>query len=77
MFKKKKYRIGKKQKRAILEVETGHEYMVFDQGKTEHVETFCKWLNGDYQLNLIQKLFGKHYLSLFIIIGIIIYWITK
>lgn len=43
---RKKYRVGKKQKRAILEIETGHEYLVFPEGaRTDHVEIFCKWLN--------------------------------
>lgn len=41
-----KYRLGKKQKRAILEVATGHEYLVFPQSKTEHVAEFLEWLNA-------------------------------
>lgn len=45
----KKYRLGKRQKRAILEVATGHEYLVFPQSKTEHVAEFLEWLNGREQ----------------------------
>lgn len=41
-----KYRLGKKQKRAILEVATGREYLVFPQSNTEHVAEFLKWLNA-------------------------------
>lgn len=43
-----KYRLGKKQKRAILEVATGHEYLVFPHGKTENVAEFLEWLNLKY-----------------------------
>lgn len=44
-----KYRLGKKQKRAILEVATGREYLVFPQGKTEHVAEFLDFLNAREQ----------------------------
>jgi len=44
-----KYRLGKKQKRAILYTETGHEYLVFPHGKTEHVSEFLEWLNNREQ----------------------------
>jgi len=40
-----KYRLGKKNKRAILEVETGHEYLVFPQSKTERIQEFLYFLN--------------------------------
>lgn len=40
-----KYRVGKKQGRAILEVETGKEYLVFPQGKEDLALYFCDWLN--------------------------------
>lgn len=41
-----KYRLGKRNKRAIIEVETGHEYLVFHGGKTEHIEEFKNFLNN-------------------------------
>jgi hypothetical protein len=40
-----KYRVGKKQGRAILEVETGKEYLIFPQGKEDLALYFCDWLN--------------------------------
>lgn len=40
-----KYRVGKKQGRAILEVETGKEYLLFPQGKEDLALYFCDWLN--------------------------------
>lgn len=40
-----KYRVGKKQGRAILEVETGKEYLTFPQGKENLALYFCDWLN--------------------------------
>jgi hypothetical protein len=44
-----RYRIGKKQKRAILETATGREYLVFPQSNTEHVALFLEWLNNHEQ----------------------------
>jgi hypothetical protein len=44
-----KYRLGKKQKRAILETATGREYLVFPQSNTEHVAAFLEWLNNHEQ----------------------------
>jgi hypothetical protein len=44
-----RYKIGKKQKRAILETSTGREYLVFPQSNTEHVEVFLEWLNNHEQ----------------------------
>jgi len=41
-----KYRVGRKQKRAILEVETGREYLIFPSGKEEDVKLYCDFLNG-------------------------------
>ncbi len=41
-----KYRVGRKQKRAILETATGLEYLVFPKGKEEAAEKFCNWLNS-------------------------------
>ena len=38
-----KYRVGKKQGRAILEVETGKEYLIFPQGKEDLALYFCDW----------------------------------
>lgn len=43
-----KYRVGKKQGRAILEVETGKEYLVFPQGKEDLALYFCDWLNTSF-----------------------------
>ena len=40
-----KYRVGKKQGRAILEVETGKEYLIFPTGKEDLAKCFCEWLN--------------------------------
>lgn len=42
---KNKYRVGKKQGRAILEVETGREYLVLPSGKEDLAKHFCDWLN--------------------------------
>lgn len=50
-----KYRLGKKQKRAILEVETGREYLVFPDGKTEHVEEFLNFLNNKTKMENKEK----------------------
>lgn len=43
---KPKYRIGKKQGRAILEVETGHEYLIFPKGKEKEAKEYCNFLNS-------------------------------
>lgn len=41
-----KYRLGKKQSRAILDVETGHEYLVFPEGSgDQNVKDYMDWLN--------------------------------
>lgn len=43
-----KYRLGKRTKRAIIESETGHEYVVFPEGKEEQAAKFLEFLNGGY-----------------------------
>lgn len=41
-----KYRLGKKQSIAILDVETGHEYLVFPEGSgSQNVKEYMDWLN--------------------------------
>lgn len=41
-----KYRLGKKQSRAILDVETGHEYLVFPEGtNVQNVKDYMDWIN--------------------------------
>jgi hypothetical protein len=40
------YRLGKKQKRAILTVD-GHEVVVFEKGKEKLAEKVCNLLNAD------------------------------
>jgi len=42
-----KYRVGKKQGRAILEIATGHEYLIFPEGKEEAAQNYCAFLNGE------------------------------
>ncbi len=44
--RKKKYRVGKKQKRAILEVATGHEFLIFPVGKEKECVEYCEFLNN-------------------------------
>lgn len=42
-----KYRVGKRTGRAILEVATGHEFLVFPvQAKEERVKEYCDYLNS-------------------------------
>lgn len=41
-----KYRIGRRSKRAILEIETGHEFLVFPQGKEKEAKEYCEYLNN-------------------------------
>lgn len=45
-----KYRLGKKQKRAIL-TEDGHTVVVFDKGKEDMAERVCKLLNEGQENN--------------------------
>lgn len=40
-----KYRLGAKQKRAILEVATGHEFLTFPPGKEAEAAKFLNYLN--------------------------------
>jgi hypothetical protein len=40
-----KYRVGRSSGRAILEVETGHEYLIFPVGSNEAVQDYCNYLN--------------------------------
>lgn len=49
---KPKYRVGKKNKVAILVVETGEEYLIFPHAKKERVYEYCKWLNDTNYLRL-------------------------
>ena len=41
-----KYRLGKKQKRVILEIETGHEYGVFSASSEQAAEEYLDYLNN-------------------------------
>ncbi len=56
-----KYRVGKKQRRAILEIETGREYLLFPVGQEEEAAEYCEWLNyfkeknQEYISNLLTK----------------------
>lgn len=45
VYKEPRYRVGKKQGRAILEIETGREYIVFPQGKEQAAADYCEYLN--------------------------------
>jgi hypothetical protein len=40
-----KYRLGRKEKRAILEVETGKEHLVFPVGNEDAAMKYCIYLN--------------------------------
>lgn len=44
--RKNKYRVGRKSKRAILYIETGHEYLIFPQGKEKECQEYCDFLNS-------------------------------
>ena len=44
-----KFRVGRKRKRAILYKESGHEYIVFPQGKEEACQKFCNYLNEEHR----------------------------
>ena len=48
------YRIGRKQKRAIL-TEDGHEVVVFAKGKEEMAERVCRLLNAEMEVNKISS----------------------
>jgi len=57
---------GLKQQRAILEVETGKEYLVFPQSNMEHVEEFLNYLNNKNKMNKkeqIEEVVNKFILS--------------
>lgn len=45
-MKADKYRVGKSQHRAILEVETGKEYLIFPLGSEQACVDYCKYLNS-------------------------------
>lgn len=57
-----KYRVGKKQGRAILEVATGKEYLLFPVAyNKETVIEYCNWLNYERERN--EKYFQKELLK--------------
>jgi hypothetical protein len=45
LLNKDKFRVGKNQGRAILYVETGHEFIIFPTGKEEYAKEYCDYLN--------------------------------
>ncbi len=56
---KDKYRLGKKNQCAILEVETGHEYLVFPHNKAEEVKFVVEQLNKKEQAKSKLAKFNK------------------
>mgnify|MGYP001588859256 CR=1 FL=1 len=42
---KAKFRVGRKQGRAILYTETGKEYLVFPQGEEQACKEYCDYIN--------------------------------
>lgn len=42
----KKYRVGKHYSRAILEIETGHEHLLFPVGSEKACKDYCDYLNN-------------------------------
>lgn len=40
-----KFRVGRNQHRAILYVETGQEYLLFEKGSEQACQEYCDWLN--------------------------------
>lgn len=47
---KNKYRVGKKNKVAILLTETGEEHLIFPHARKENVQAYCNWLNEKHFL---------------------------
>ncbi len=41
-----KYRVGRNQKRVILEIETGYEFLIFERGREEDCQEYCDYLNN-------------------------------
>lgn len=57
---KEKYRLGRKQQRAILETQTGKEYLLFPQGHEDTARCFLRYLNGgDLSKNELIKIIGS------------------
>ena len=57
---KEKYRLGRKQQRAILETQTGKEYLLFPQGHEDTAKCFLRYLNGgDLSKNELIKIIGS------------------
>jgi lysyl-tRNA synthetase class I len=65
ILNKDKFRVGKNQGRAILYVETGHEFIVFPQGKEEYAKEYCDYLNKKHLIandcDYIEKLALEKY----------------
>jgi uncharacterized protein YrzB (UPF0473 family) len=55
-----KYRVGRKQGRAILFTETGEEYLVFPIGSEEACKQYCDYLNNkSYSKEEVLALLNK------------------
>lgn len=65
ILNKDKFRVGKNQGRAILYVETGHEFITFPSGKEEYAKEYCDYLNKKYLISnncdYIEKLALEKY----------------
>ncbi len=48
-----KYRLGKRQKRAIIEIETGKEHLIFPIGSEEAAQEYCDYLNSKILLPFV------------------------
>lgn len=65
ILNKDKFRVGKNQGRAILYVETGHEFITFPSGKEEYAKEYCDYLNKKHLISndcdYIEKLALEKY----------------
>lgn len=70
-----KYRVGRKQGRAILEIETGKEFLLFPVGREEDAQEYCDYLNykKDKVDEYISSELGK-YMRFAFVLGAAISW---
>ena len=53
---KAKFRVGRKQGRAILYTETGKEYLVFSQGEEKACKEYCDYINKKHEEDKLNRI---------------------